>query len=90
MEHETYTVLDNQQNLNAPQGAGIQAAQQVVDSGARTLVTGHLGPKAARVIQAAGIETFQAQSATVKEALDLFKSKALKQLNEADVAGHWV
>ena len=48
LETKTFSVVDNELNLNAPQGAGIQAAETIVRSGARALVTGHCGPKAFR------------------------------------------
>jgi len=41
--HETRR---NTQNLNAAQGAGIQAAQAVAHMGAEAVLTGHVGPKA--------------------------------------------
>lgn len=89
-ESDTYSVLDNTQNLQSAQGSGVQAAQNVVNSGATVLITGHLGPKASRVIFAAGIEAYHAPADTVAQALAMFKSKALKPLKDADVDGHWV
>jgi predicted Fe-Mo cluster-binding NifX family protein len=87
---DTYSVLDNSQNLQAAQGAGVQSAQHVVATGAKVLITGHLGPKAAKVIFAAGIDAYHADAKTVGEALAMYKSKALKPLRDADVEGHWV
>ena len=43
---DEFSVHDNTQNLNAPQGAGIQAGRAVVEAGASALITGHVGPKA--------------------------------------------
>lgn len=90
LEQNTFMVLDNEQNLNAAQGAGIQSAQNVAGSGAVCLVTGHLGPKAAKVLFTAGIKTYQCDANTVGEALALYRSKALKLMHDADVEGHWV
>jgi predicted Fe-Mo cluster-binding NifX family protein len=90
LDQNNFTVLDNGQNLNAAQGAGIQSAQHVAASGAEYLVTGHLGPKAAKVLFAAGIKTYQCDANTVGEALALYRSKALKLMHDADVEGHWV
>ncbi len=90
LDQNSFTVLDNDQNLNAAQGAGIQSAQHVAASGAECLVTGHLGPKAAKVLFAAGIKTYQCDANTVGEALALYRSKALKLMHDADVEGHWV
>jgi predicted Fe-Mo cluster-binding NifX family protein len=84
------TAHDNAVNLNAAQGAGIQAGQQVVDSGATAVITGHVGPKAFRVLEAAGIPVYLAADCTVGEALVRFKQNELSQQKTADVEGHWV
>jgi predicted Fe-Mo cluster-binding NifX family protein len=89
-ESETFEVVDNHQSLSAVQGAGIQAAQTVARSGAECLVTGHCGPKAFRVLSAAGIKTFSSDAPTVAEALQRFRSGTLHQAQAADVEGHWV
>ena len=89
-EDGSYIALENSQNLEAAQGAGIQAAQQVISSGATVLITGHLGPKAAKVIFAGGLDVYHADVATVSQALVMYTSQALKPLRTADVEGHWV
>lgn len=89
-EDDSYTVLDNSQNLNAAQGAGIQAAQKVSESGASVLITGHTGPKAFRVLSAAGIKIWQAKGESVRENLAAWKAGELLLLDEPDVEGHWV
>ena len=82
-------VIDNAQNLNAAQGAGIQAGQTVVNAGANALITGHCGPKAFRVLQAAGIKVYNCNAATVAEALQQYADGKLQPASEADVEGHW-
>ena len=89
-DKDTFTVVDNTQNLNAAQGAGIQSAQNVVNAGAKVLITGHTGPKAFRVLEAAKVETYLCPSGTVQNALDAWKKGELKMISEADVEGHWV
>lgn len=89
-ETERFELIDNGQNLNAAQGAGIQAAQTVSRTGAKHLVTGHCGPKAFKVLQAAGITIYTADAPTVADGLKLFLSGTLKPSNSADVDGHWV
>ncbi len=85
-----FTLVENSQNLNAAQGAGIQAAKTVADSGAQAVISGHCGPKAFKVLDAAGIAVYPCQAASVAEALDLFKSGKLTAAANADVEGHWV
>jgi len=80
---------DNAQNLNAPQGAGIQAAQTVARLGAEAVLTGHVGPKAFTTLQAANVAVYTNVSGTVKEALEQFKSGRLTPAAKADVQGHW-
>jgi len=46
-----FEVVENSQNLDLPQGAGIQAGKTVVDHHVDALITGHCGPKAFRVLQ---------------------------------------
>jgi predicted Fe-Mo cluster-binding NifX family protein len=89
LERETFEVVDNQQNLNAAQGAGIQSAETVARLGANALVTGHCGPKAFRVLAAAGIKIYNTDASSVAEALEQFRSGELKETGSADVEGHW-
>jgi predicted Fe-Mo cluster-binding NifX family protein len=89
LDSETFEVIDNQQNLNAAQGAGIQAAETVARSGAKSLVTGHCGPKAFRVLSAAGIKIFTTDAPTVAAALEQYRAGQLAQAKAADVQGHW-
>ncbi|MEN6475089.1 MAG: NifB/NifX family molybdenum-iron cluster-binding protein [Syntrophaceae bacterium] len=85
---ETATV-DNSQNLNAPQGAGIQAAAAVSRLGATVLITGHCGPKAFQALAAAGIKIYTGATGSVSEAVAQFKAGKLKSADAADVEGHW-
>ena len=87
---DRYEALDNVQNYQAAQGAGIQAAQTLASAGVDVLVTGHLGPKAAKTLDAASIKVYQSDAITVEEAWNLYKNNALEPLNQADVEGHWV
>ena len=58
LDTQVSNIIGNEQNLGAAQGAGIQAAQTIAKAGANALVTGHCGPKAFRVLEAAGIKVF--------------------------------
>ncbi|MBN1504695.1 MAG: NifB/NifX family molybdenum-iron cluster-binding protein [Candidatus Eisenbacteria bacterium] len=86
----TFEVLDNRQNLNAAQGAGVQSAEIVARTGAQALVSGHCGPKAFRVLSAAGVKIFTSEAATVAEALEHYRAGKLTEAGSADVEGHWV
>jgi len=88
-ESKKIDIIDNRQNLNAAQGAGIQAAETVARLGAGVLVSGHCGPKAFKVLQAAKVRVFPCAAATVAEALAQYESGALPEATTADVEGHW-
>ena len=82
-------LISNAQNLSAAQGAGIQAAQTIVKAGAAALITGHCGPKAFRVLEAAGVKVFNTDAPTVAEALARYRDGRLAQAQSANVDGHW-
>ncbi|RJP73978.1 MAG: dinitrogenase iron-molybdenum cofactor biosynthesis protein [Candidatus Zixiibacteriota bacterium] len=84
-----FEVIDNLQNLEAAQGAGIQAAETVARAGADGLITGHCGPKAFRVLAAAGIPVYNTSVATVAQALEEYREGRLVPARSADVEGHW-
>lgn len=86
-EHE---IIDNKQNLNAAQGAGIQTGQNVIELNAEAVITGNVGPKAFRVLETAGVKVFLAASGiTVAEAVERLKVGDLDQVDQANVEGHW-
>ena len=88
-ETETFTIMPNLQNMQAAQGAGVQAGQNVAGSGADALITGHVGPKAFAVLQAAGVKIYLADLPTVREALAAWREDRLSTTNGADRSGHW-
>lgn len=89
-ETERFLTIDNAQNLNAAQGAGIQAAQAVAGAGVSGVITGHCGPKAFRALKAAGITIYHTEATTVGDALERMKAGKLRPADDADVEGHWL
>ena len=89
LDTEASIIIGNEQNLEAAQGAGIQAAQTIAKAGAKALVTGHCGPKAFRVLDAAGVKVFNTDALTVADALARYRAGALTEANAANVEGHW-
>lgn len=90
LENDSYKAVDNAQNLNAMQGAGIQAAQNVVNEDVDAIITGHCGPKAFMVLNNAGVKIYTGAEGTVKEVIEKFKNNELQEAASADVEGHWV
>ena len=81
---------DNTVNLNAMQGAGIQTGRNVADLDVEAVVTGNVGPKAFTTLTAAKVKMYLAKQQTVQQAIDSFKSGELKEVNQANVEGHWI
>jgi predicted Fe-Mo cluster-binding NifX family protein len=75
---EEFEVLDNQAAMMSG-GAGIQAAQMVVNSGAGAVITGNLGPNAAETLAAAGVKTYLGASGTVRQTLEQYKTGRLQE-----------
>ncbi len=88
-ETNELSVTNNVQNLNAAQGAGIQAGKLIVGLGVEAVITGHVGPKAFATLQAGGVDIYSGVTGTVAEALERFKAGALTSTDGADVDGHW-
>ena len=88
-ETEEMHVLDNEQNLNAAQGAGIQAAQTVSESDPEAVVTGNVGPRAFATLNCAGIRVYIGAKSTVADAIEAAKAGKLQTAGGANVEGHW-
>ena len=90
LDSQRFKLIDNRQNIEAAQGAGIQAAQTIVKAGAQALITGHCGPKAFRVLSAAGVKVFNTDAPTIAEALARYRAGALTEAQAGNIEGHWV
>ncbi|MFW2366276.1 MAG: NifB/NifX family molybdenum-iron cluster-binding protein [Desulforhopalus sp.] len=86
MAHEA---LDNNANVNAFKGAGIQAATMIADKGVEVLLTGYCGPNAFKTVQAGGVKVVNDVSGTVEEAVKKFLNGEVIYSDGANVDGHW-
>lgn len=82
--------VNNEQSLDAPSGAGIQAAQNVVATGAKVVITGNCGPKAFRTLSAAGVKIIVGVTGIIRDAAQKFKKGELRYADAANVEGHWM
>lgn len=78
-ENDSWSCQDNTQNLEAAHGAGIQAGQTLIKSGADVLITGHVGPKALKVLNTGKITIYTVGDdiGTVADALAAFQAGKL-------------
>jgi predicted Fe-Mo cluster-binding NifX family protein len=88
-EKQTSVAIPNTINLNAAQGAGIQAGKKIVESGADALITGHVGPKAYTTLHAGNIKIYTGATGTVADAVAQLQAGKLKAVGSPDVEGHW-
>ncbi|SCX94521.1 NifB/NifX family molybdenum-iron cluster-binding protein [Desulfoluna spongiiphila] len=89
-ETMAWSVVENSQNLNAAQGAGIQAGKTIVETGCTAIITGNCGPKAFRVLTGAGIKIVTGAKGSARQAVEQFKAGELQESSEANVEGHWI
>ncbi len=74
--------------MNAPGGAGIQAAQAMVNKGVNVVISGNMGPNAFQVLSTAGVKVATGAYGTVKEAVEMYKSGKLSETGTSTVAAH--
>jgi len=86
----SYTVIDNKQSLDLPQGAGIQAAQNVLPHNPDVVLTGHCGPKAFKILQAAGVDLVLGVKGPIKDAIQAYLEGKYQPAKEANVEAHWL
>jgi predicted Fe-Mo cluster-binding NifX family protein len=84
------TVHNNELNLNATRGAGIQTGQNIANLGVEAFITGNVGPNAFKTLNAAGVKIFLSEKQTIAEAIEAFKTGKLKEVEDAKVEGHWI
>ena len=90
IEHENFQSHDNEFNLNTAQGAGIQTARNIANLGADIVITGNVGPNAFKTLTTAKVKIFLVKKQTVQQAIDSYKEGKLKEVDQANVEGHWV
>ncbi len=82
-------VVENSQNLDLPQGAGIQAGKTIVDNHVDVLITGNCGPKAFNVLQHAGVKVVTGAKGRVADVISQYKDGKLESAEAPNVEGHW-
>jgi predicted Fe-Mo cluster-binding NifX family protein len=80
-ETKEYEFVENE-GAKAAQGAGIKAAQIVVDNGVDIVITGNLGPNAIRVLQAGNIKIFKMLGDNIKEQIEYYNEGKLISIDK--------
>ena len=73
---------------NSAGGAGIKAAQIIVDNEVEVLISPRLGQNAAEVINSQNIKLYQSIKGTIEENIKAFKEDKLSPLNEIHEGFH--
>ena len=89
-EDGSFSVIENQQNLQALSGAGIQTSKTIIDAGAEAVITPNCGPKAFSVLSSEGIRVFTCKIEKIKDIIADFKNNKLEEIKQANVEGHWI
>ncbi|MTI70876.1 MAG: diguanylate cyclase [Firmicutes bacterium] len=77
-ETKEYYTLENDPNL--AHGAGVNAAQRVVDENIDVLITGNLGPNAKEILLKAEIKCYKGEDKELKRNINLFKEDKLSNI----------
>ena len=83
-----FNVVSND-STNATHGAGIQAAQTLVNIGVDVVITGNVRPNAFKVLSASGIKTVTGAAGSIKEAVKKYNNGQLKEADNPTVGGHF-
>jgi predicted Fe-Mo cluster-binding NifX family protein len=89
-ESMRFDVAANNQSLDLSQGAGIQSAQNVLVYRPDVVLTGNCGPKAFRVLKAAGVKVVVGAKGKIADAIRDYIDGKYAEATEANVEGHWV
>ncbi|MCF8036116.1 MAG: NifB/NifX family molybdenum-iron cluster-binding protein [Desulfobacteraceae bacterium] len=79
----TTAFLDNSQQQNEAQGAGIQTARMISGAGVDVLISGRIGPKALQALSQSRIRLFSSSADTVQAAIDAFQRNELTPISTA-------
>jgi len=69
-------------------GAGIKAAQTVINEGVEAVISGNYGPNAFDALSSGGVKLYTADVPTVKDAVEAIGSGKARLLESASAAAH--
>jgi predicted Fe-Mo cluster-binding NifX family protein len=86
-ETDTVDAVANEA-VSSGHGAGIQAAQSVVEAGAEAVISRRVGPNAYQVMAAAGLAIYESDAVTVEDAVAALKAGKLTAVNSPTGPSH--
>ena len=86
-ESMAFEAISNE-SASAMGGAGIQAAQNVVDHDVEVVLTGNMGPNAFQTLSAAGVKVITGASGSIKNVIKDFNSGKYEVTTAPNVASH--
>lgn len=69
-------------------GAGVKAAQFLIEKGIDVLLTGNLGPNATNILGSAGVKAYALPEVSLEEALKMYQQEEGRPITEATVDSH--
>ncbi len=83
-EKDSFEIVPNPAT-NAMSGAGIQAAQFIVNKGADVVLTVNMGPNSGEVLLNAGVKIITGVTGSLRDAVDRFKKGEFSGVNSGKV-----
>ncbi|AEE15217.1 Dinitrogenase iron-molybdenum cofactor biosynthesis protein [Thermodesulfobium narugense DSM 14796] len=79
--------FENVQNFKAPQGAGLQAAQTIINANVDVVISKNIGPKAFNLLRSQNIKIYTTDEKDIKIVLKLFLEGKLEELKDPNQFG---
>ena len=76
------------EGIKSEGGAGIAAAQQIIDRDVDVILTGNLGPNAFKLIAKVGIRAYKCDEMVIRDALEKFSGGELTEIEKSGPAHH--
>lgn len=86
-ESNNFSVYKNESST-ARGGAGIKAAEQIVNLGAIAIITGNVGPNAHQALSAAGVKIVQSSCSSIQDELKKYLANESKTYDSPSVESH--
>lgn len=87
-DERTIEYVSNEVNRGAMQGAGIQAASNMSENKVEVLLTGFVGPKAFKALDAANVKVYTGNASTVQQALEDYLAGKYVLADNPNARGH--